>query len=67
MADTCGWCKEPAVTEVITRPGTKLRKTAPVCEAHAKSFEGRGQMTVRLEASNRLEMNRSKAQWKRVW
>lgn len=50
MAEKCGWCDEPAVTNVVTVKGKKNRKTAPVCEEHAERFERAGQMTDRLEA-----------------
>lgn len=66
MADACGWCGEPAVTQVVTRTGRIHRKTAHVCERHAIQFEEQGLMTTRLEASNMLEINKPKKQWKRV-
>lgn len=60
----CGWCPEPAVTEVITVPGRKNRKTTPVCEAHAQDFEKRGVLTVRVELDQKLERSRKRSQWK---
>jgi hypothetical protein len=67
MADeaisACAWCGEVAVTEVVTRPGRNLRKTAPVCERHAEDFELRGMMTVRVEADQKLEAERKRSQW----
>ncbi len=67
MSDTepCGWCGEPAVTRVITRPGRKLKRTAPVCETHAKKFEAQGQMTTRLEVEKKLEAERKRSNWVR--
>jgi hypothetical protein len=49
VSESCGWCADPAVTEVIFVKGTKNRRTAPVCEDHAQDFEQRGLLTLRLE------------------
>lgn len=59
----CGWCQEPSVTEVITRPGRKNRMTAPVCEHHAKDFETRGIQTMRSELDEKLERERQRKSW----
>lgn len=61
---TCGWCNLPAVTHVITRPGRKTRKVAPVCEQHAAEFEARGQMTIRLETDLKVRRDYEKSRWK---
>jgi hypothetical protein len=57
------------VTHVIVIPGKKKRKTEPVCEGHAKHFEANGQMTTRLEESQREERRRNSRQWavQRTW
>lgn len=60
---TCGWCDEPAVTDLIIVRGRKNRRTAPVCEAHAVSFERAGQMTVRLEVEQKAEKDLARKQW----
>lgn len=66
MSDTtCGWCNEPAVTEVIVVPGRKKRKTAPVCEAHAQEFEERGVLTTRVEIDQKLRAAARKSDWVR--
>jgi hypothetical protein len=68
MAETpppCTWCGEPSVTEVVIRPGHRLKKTAPVCERHAADFESRGVMTVRVEVSNRLMSEEKRNEWVR--
>ena len=62
-APRCGWCGEPAVTEVITRPGRSKKQTAPVCEAHARDFEERGIKTTRLELDEKLERERKRSAW----
>jgi hypothetical protein len=59
----CAWCGREAVTEVVTRPGRSLRKTAPVCESHAEAFERRGMATVRLEVESKLQAERKRIQW----
>lgn len=64
--ERCGWCDQPASTEVITAPGRKKRKTAPVCEEHAADFERRGIPTVRSELDERLERERKRGQWRVV-
>lgn len=68
MRETCAWCGEPAVTDVIVVPGRVKRKTAPVCEAHATEFEERGQMTVRVEVDQKMRRARKKSEWvRRTW
>lgn len=65
---TCGWCSEPAVTEVITRPGRTHRKTAPVCERHAKEFEDRDVLTARVEFDRKMRAAAAKSEWvRRTW
>jgi len=59
----CYLCFEPSVTEVIVVPGRQKRKTAPVCNLHATSFEERGILTVRMETSRMLEVNRPQKEW----
>jgi hypothetical protein len=61
---SCGWCQEPAVTEVIVRPGRSKRKTTPVCETHAKDFEQRGIKTTRVELDEKLERDRKRGTWR---
>lgn len=67
MSETepCAWCGKPSVTSVITRPGRKLRRTAPVCEKHAKKFEDDGVMTTRLEVDKKMEAERKRGTWLR--
>lgn len=62
--DPCGWCGAPAVTDVITVPGRKNRKTAPVCADHATRFEEAGQMTLRLEFDLKQQRSERSRQWK---
>ena len=61
----CAWCGGPSVTEVVTRPGRKRRKTAPVCEKHAADFERRGIATVRSEVEAKLAAELKRSQWRR--
>lgn len=61
----CGWCGEPSVTEVIVVRGRKRKKKVGVCEEHAARFEHQGQMTTRMESSQRMERERQRNQWKR--
>ena len=65
----CGWCGDPAVTEVVTRPGRSKKQTAPVCEAHAKDFEARGIKTTRVEFEEKRERDRKRSAWlsNRAW
>lgn len=60
----CAWCGKEAVTNVVTRRGRKLRKTAPVCEEHAQDFEQREIATTRSEVDSKLEAQRKQAQRK---
>ena len=62
-ARTCGWCDQPSVDEVITVPGRKNRRAAPVCAEHKKAFIEAGQTTVLHE----LEVKESKAENRPTW
>jgi hypothetical protein len=64
-AEICAWCAEPAVTHVITRPGRAHRQTAPVCETHARSFEARDILTVRVEIQNMAHKPPKRSEWVR--
>jgi hypothetical protein len=61
----CGWCGDPSITEVITVPGRKNRKTAPVCRVHAEKFEREGQITTRLEVETKTQRQQRSAEWRK--
>jgi hypothetical protein len=65
-AALCAWCDKASVTEVIRTPGRSNRRTAPVCEKHAKEFEARGIDTVRSEVEKKLEADVKRSQKKNV-